>query len=60
MMLGEIYWDELPANVTRVVRKDDEIFVLFDGWSHEYRQAFSSRVVLKKRLNFRKKRYCCI
>lgn len=44
MMLGEIYWDELPANVTRVVRKDDEIFILFDGWSHEYRQAFSGCV----------------
>ncbi|NAS10335.1 hypothetical protein [Acinetobacter haemolyticus] len=47
-MLGEVYWDGYPANVTRVVRKNDEIFVLFDGWSMEYRQAFSGRIVLKK------------
>ncbi|WP_436861095.1 hypothetical protein [Acinetobacter haemolyticus] len=51
-MLSEVYWDGYPANVTRVVRKNDEIFVLFDGWSMEYRQAFSGRVVLKKTTEF--------
>ena len=51
-MLGEIYWDEFPADVTRVVRNFDEIFVLFDGEAHEYRQAFSGRIVLKKTTEF--------
>ena len=47
-MLGEIYWDSLPAKVTRVVQNDNEIFILFEGKINGYGRVQSGRIVLKK------------
>lgn len=30
-MLGEIYWDNFLAKVTRIGQTDNEIFILFEG-----------------------------
>ena len=51
-MLGEIYWDEFPANVTRVVRADDEISILFEGKISEFKRVQSGRIVLKRTTDF--------
>jgi len=51
-MLGEIYWDEFPAKVTRVVRADDEVFILFEGKISEFKSVQSGRIVLKRTTEF--------
>ncbi|ENU25914.1 hypothetical protein F992_02776 [Acinetobacter modestus] len=35
-MLGEIYWNDLPAKVTRIGKKDNEVFILFEGKINGY------------------------
>ena len=51
-MLGEIYWDGRPTKITRVISSNDEFIILFNGYSTEYRQDFSGRVVLNKTTEF--------
>lgn len=51
-MLGEIYWNDLPAKVTRIGKKDNEIFILFEGKINGYGRVQSGRVVLKKTNEF--------
>lgn len=46
-MLGEIYWNALPAKVTRIGKKDNEIFILFEGKINGYGRVQSGRIVLK-------------
>ncbi|MCU4582996.1 PD-(D/E)XK nuclease family protein [Acinetobacter gyllenbergii] len=51
-MLGEIYWNDLPARVTRIGKKDNEIFILFEGKINGYGRVQSGRVILKKTNEF--------
>ena len=51
-MLGEIYWNDLPAKVTRIGKKDDEIFILFEGKINGYGRVQSGRIVLKMTTEF--------
>ncbi|WP_087546963.1 hypothetical protein [Acinetobacter sp. WCHA39] len=51
-MLGEIYWNALPAKVTRIGKKDNEIFVLFEGKINGYGRVQSGRIVLKMTTEF--------
>ena len=51
-MLGEIYWNALPAKVTRIGKKDNEIFILFEGKINGYGRVQSGRIVLKMTTEF--------
>lgn len=51
-MQGKIYWDNIPAIVTRVVQKDNDIFILFEGEINGYGRVQSGRVVLKRTIEF--------
>ena len=51
-MLGEIYWNDLPAKVTRIGKKDNEIFILFEGKINGYGRVQSGRIVLKMTTEF--------
>lgn len=51
-MLGEIYWNALPAKVTRIGKKDNEIFVLFEGKINGYGRVQSGRIVLNMTTEF--------
>ncbi|ESK53428.1 hypothetical protein [Acinetobacter tjernbergiae] len=51
-MLGEIYWNNLPAKVTRIGKKDNEIFILFEGKINGYGLVQSGRIVLKMTTEF--------
>lgn len=51
-MLGEIYWNALPAKVTRIGKKDNEIFILFEGKINGYGRVQSGRIALKMTTEF--------
>ena len=51
-MFGEIYWDNLPAKVTRIGQKDNEIFILFEGKINGYGRVQSGRIVLNMTTEF--------
>lgn len=51
-MLGEIYWNALPAKVTRIGKKDNEIFILFEGKINGYGRVQSGRIVLNMTTEF--------
>jgi hypothetical protein len=46
-MLGEIYWDDTPATVTRVVQKETDLYVSFGGKINEYGLTQSGCIILK-------------
>lgn len=51
-MLGDIYWNNLPAKVNRIGKKGDEIFILFEGKINEFGRVQSGRIVLKMTTEF--------
>lgn len=51
-MFGEIYWNDLPAKVTRIGKKDNEIFILFEGKINGSGLVQSGRIVLKVTTEF--------